>query len=92
MKPDTLHLIPADGCRVVDPATRKPLDAGGERIAVGLLHSVYWMRRLAEGDVTLGPGALADLGRHPTDSKAVQTTTNAPATPATPDTPKRNKP
>lgn len=71
---DTLHLIPASGRRVVDPATRKALPPGGDRVAVSLVHSTYWMRRLADGDVTLGPGALAELGHHAPDSTPVQTT------------------
>lgn len=39
---------PADGRRVVDPQTRKPLPAEGAEVE----RSVYWLRRINDGDVT----------------------------------------
>lgn len=45
---NTITLKPAHDRRVVDPATRKPLPADGADVE----RSVYWLRRLREGDVT----------------------------------------
>jgi hypothetical protein len=45
------HLIPKPGLRVVDPATGKALPAGGAAVHG---HEIYWLRRLADGDVTEG--------------------------------------
>jgi len=46
--PETLYLKPADGLTVIDPATGKALPAEGMPVE----SSLYWMRRLREGDVT----------------------------------------
>ena len=45
---NTITVKPAHDRRVVDPATRKPLPADGAEVE----RSVYWLRRLREGDVT----------------------------------------
>lgn len=50
---DQLYLVPASGLQVRDPATAKPLNAGGEFKP----RSPYWLRRKAEGSVRVGkPG------------------------------------
>lgn len=46
-----MHLQPAAGRRVVDPATRQPLPPEGLQLAPDSPHATYWQRRLAEGDV-----------------------------------------
>lgn len=43
-----INVKPAPGLRVVDPVTRQPLPAKGDEVE----RSVYWLRRLREGDVT----------------------------------------
>lgn len=43
----TLHIKPAEGLRVVDPATRQPLPPEGDQVEA----STYWYRRLRERDV-----------------------------------------
>lgn len=42
-----LHLKPANGLAVTDPATMQPLPADGAAVE----NSNYWQRRLAEGAV-----------------------------------------
>lgn len=44
-----LHLTPATGLRVIDPATGQPLPAQG-KVVHG--NDVYWRRRLNDGEVT----------------------------------------
>jgi len=43
-----MHLKPANGRVVIDPATGQPLPAEGQRVEP----STYWTRRLLDGDVT----------------------------------------
>lgn len=45
----TAFLKPRSGFIVRDPATYKPLDAGGEVKTLGS----YWRRRIKDGDVTI---------------------------------------
>lgn len=45
-----IFLVPADGLRVVDPVTRKPLPPEGGWV----LDTVYWQRRVREGDARPG--------------------------------------
>lgn len=46
---------PALGMRVLDPVTRKPLPEAGAEVP----RSVYWLRRLRDGDVTEAPAQSA---------------------------------
>lgn len=46
-----LLIKPAEGRRVLDPATRQALPADGLRVALDSPHATYWHRRLADGDV-----------------------------------------
>jgi len=46
---DALHVQPAPGLVVRDPATRAPLPPEGAE----LTDSTYWQRRLIDGDVIL---------------------------------------
>jgi hypothetical protein len=43
-----LHIQPAQGRRVIDPATGDPLPAEGAHVA----DSTYWRRRIKDKDVT----------------------------------------
>lgn len=49
---DTLKIKPAEGRRVRDPATGRPLPAAGETVP----RNTYWDRRLADADVVLITG------------------------------------
>lgn len=48
MPENTIFVKPAEGLRVVNPATGQPLPAEGEVVENG----TYWIRRLDDGDVT----------------------------------------
>lgn len=48
MPENTIFVKPAQGLRVVNPATGQPLPAEGEVVENG----TYWIRRLDDGDVT----------------------------------------
>lgn len=60
---DKIYIRPAPGLTILDPATRKPLDIGGEPKPA----ETYWMRRLADGDVILVQGA--EPARKPASKK-----------------------
>jgi hypothetical protein len=47
--PATLHVAPAPGLIIVDPATRRPLPRGGAMVP----ETDYWRRLLRDGDVVL---------------------------------------
>ncbi|MCU0919020.1 MAG: DUF2635 domain-containing protein [Burkholderiaceae bacterium] len=47
----TIHLQPAPGVRVLDPATRQRLPSEGLQLAADSPDATYWLRRLADGDV-----------------------------------------
>lgn len=46
-----LYLKPRPGLKIKDPVTGKPLEDGGERKPA----TTYWLRRIADGDVTSEP-------------------------------------
>jgi hypothetical protein len=46
--PEIIFVKPAEGLRVVNPATGLPLPAEGDSVENG----TYWIRRLNDGDVT----------------------------------------
>lgn len=48
---NTLRVKPAAGLLVRAPDTREPLPAAGAEVPA----TPYWLRRLADGDVTLQP-------------------------------------
>ena len=52
---EKIFVVPAAGLRVVDPVTRQPLPPEGAEVE----HSLHWLRRLREGDVTLGTAPKA---------------------------------
>lgn len=54
-------LQPRPGVRVLDPVKRTPLPPEGVEVEL----SVYWLRRLADGDVTEGSGQLSALSLKP---------------------------
>lgn len=45
-----MFATPAPGKRVLDPATREPLPAGGKLVP----ETSYWLRRLRDGDIVAG--------------------------------------
>lgn len=47
---DKIHVVPAQGLKVVDPATNEALPPEGKEVE----HTTYWIRRLNDGDVTRG--------------------------------------
>lgn len=53
------HLKPAAGLQVRDPATGQPLPAEGAQVPM----TGYWLRRIAEGDVTEAAGATQKRSR-----------------------------
>lgn len=67
--PDTVLLVPAEGRRVIDPATRQPVPAEG--VGVPLPLSTYWRRRIADGDVAEAPAA-PQRGRKTTAAPAAE--------------------
>lgn len=48
---NTIHVKPAPGLKVRDPADNQPLPPEGKHV----VRSVFWDRRLADGDVVLSP-------------------------------------
>lgn len=68
-----MHLIPRAGLRVVDPATRQALPARGAVVDTRDANASYWLRRVAEGDVTKVQGALITPHLH----EGAETTTAA---------------
>lgn len=67
MTPDTLHIKPAAGVTVRDPVTGRALAGRGETKR----RSIYWLRRLRDGDVVeTSPANAAKLS-----SKASSKTT-----------------
>ena len=53
-------LVPGKGLRVKDPATGTPLPEAGALVTG---NETYWLRRLADGDVTEKPAAKARAER-----------------------------
>ena len=56
---ETVHVVPAEGARVLDPVTRKPLPAEGAMVP----KNQYWLRRLRTGEVQLAKKRTASRGR-----------------------------
>jgi len=54
------HLKPAVGLQVRDPATRQPLPVDGADLPM----TGYWLRRLADDDVTEAPRAVSKRTRN----------------------------
>ncbi len=50
---EKIFVVPAQGLTVIDPADMKALPPEGKEVDAG----VYWTRRLADGDVTIGKAA-----------------------------------
>lgn len=55
----TRHLTPAPGRRVLDPLKRTPLPPEGAAVEL----TIYWLRRLADGDVQEVPRAASRVPR-----------------------------
>lgn len=44
-----IKVTPANGARVLDPATKQPIPADGKTVT----RSSYWLRRQKDGEVTI---------------------------------------
>ena len=73
-----MHLIPRAGLRVVDPATRQALPARGTVVDTRAEHASYWLRRVAEGDVSAVQGGLITPRLHEGAETTASTTTDTP--------------
>jgi hypothetical protein len=65
MKQKTLHLLPVAQRRVVAPGTRQLMPRNGLVVNSADPQATFWLRRLAEGDVTLLGGGLAAASSTP---------------------------
>lgn len=68
MKQKTLHLLPVAHRRVVAPGTRQAMPATGLVLSAADPQATFWLRRLAEGDVTRLGSTFS-----PTSSTEIQT-------------------
>ena len=75
MTDKTIRIKPAPGKVIVHPITRVRVSADGETVA----ESAYWLRRIADGDVSL------DVAPAPTARKAAGKTKPITAAPAAED-------
>lgn len=63
-----MFVVPAKGLIVRDPRTRQPLPEGGKEVP----DDFYWVRRLRDGDVTLGTAPTAAVASLPAKSTVAQ--------------------
>lgn len=62
----SMFVVPAAGLTVLDPDTRKPLDAAGGYVP----RTTYWLRRVREGDVVEMAAEPGKPGVKPVAAKA----------------------
>lgn len=61
MEAELVHVRPAPGLRVIDPATRQPLPPEGASV----VRSGYWTRRINQGDVLVAPQESSTASAEP---------------------------
>ena len=54
-----VHVVPAEGLKVINPRTMRPIPAGGIEVVI----DKYYSRRIAEGSLVVGkkPSASASV-------------------------------